>query len=215
MKSVAISISNRMGPCRKKRPALISHLPKSGYDASSLHYFPGFKSFETYTHRLPAWIGGCGQDMEIAQAKYSLGDKNGRLSLMSFPTREIAEECYSKLVNSESSKNNSGIRVKTAGPLVGVLEGPFDPGSAGKILDSIQYSYKVNWIYEKKSKSSTGGVGNTVTILGTVVKSIFFAILLAVFSTGAGLAFAVFRYRSRSRMSKKELDNEVTHLRMR
>jgi hypothetical protein len=215
MKSVAISISNRIGPCRKKRPALISHLPKSGYDASSLNYFPGFKSFETYTHKLPDWIGGCGQDMEIAQAKYSLGDENGRLYLMSFPTKEIAEECYSKLVNPESSKNNSGIRMKSAGPLVGVFEGPVNPVSAGKILDSIQYSYKVNWIYEKKSKSSTGSARNTITILGTVVKSIFFAILLAIFSIGAGFTFAVFRHRSRSRMSKNALDNEITHLRLR
>jgi hypothetical protein len=215
LKSVALSISNRIGQCRKKRPALISHLPKPGYNASSLNYFPGFKSFETYTHKLPAWIGSCGQDMEIAQAKYSMGNETGRLSLMSFPTREIAEECYSKLVTAESSKNISGIRVKAAGPIVGILEGPFDPGAAGKILDSIQYSYKVSWIYEKKAKSSTGGSGNTITILGTVVKSILFAILLSIFSIGAGFVFAVFRYRSRSRMSKNVLDNEITHLRMR
>jgi hypothetical protein len=90
--------------------------------------------------------------MEIAQADYSAGNETGRLSLLSFPTQELAEECHSKLASPASPDRNRGIYVKTSGPLVGILESPMDAGSAKKILDAIQSNYSVNWIYENKTK---------------------------------------------------------------
>ncbi len=216
VRRIATFVSDRLGPRRQKRPALISHLPKSGYDAASLKYFPGFKSFETYAKKLPAWTDGCGRDMEIAQADYSAGGQSGRLSLMSFPTQELAEECASKL----SAAAHPAIYSKNIGPLVGVLQGAIDVDAANNILNAIHYDYSVNWIYEKNAKSqkhakSKSALGIPYSILETVVESILFVVLLAVFSIGAGIAFAVFRFRSRSRMPDSALDDEITHLRMR
>jgi hypothetical protein len=213
LKRVAMSVSNRIGPRQQKRPALISHLPKTGYDPSSVKYFPGLKSFESFTRKLPAWSRICCQDMEIAQAKYGLDGQTGTLSLLYFPTNEIAQDCYSGITATpESAEKDAGkVYVKTAGPLVGILEGPFEPGSANKILNSIQYSYSVQWIYEKKEKPSTIW-GVPVAILGTVVKSVFFVVILAVLSIAAGVAFAFARFNYRRR--NKALDDDINHLKI-
>ncbi len=212
IKQVANSVSRRLGPLQKKIPALISHFPKSGYDASSLKYFPGFKSFESYAKKLPAWIQSCGQDMEIAQAKYSVGNQTGVLSLLSFPTSQIGEGCHSKLAASHAGK----IQLKNSGPIVGVLEGPVDPDLSRKLLDSIQYRYSVQWIYEKKESKPTNLFGIPIRVVEKLVKKSFiFVGLTAVISIIAGLMFAFFRFRFRNRMSKSNLDDTVTHLRMR
>jgi hypothetical protein len=211
IKRVAISMSNRIGQRPGKRPALISHLPKAGLDASTLKYFPGFKSFKTYTRKLPVWTRDCGEDMEIAQARYRENGEAGTLSLLYFPTNELAQDCDSKLTGDFTQNRLSKAYVKTVGPLVGILEGSFDPESANKILNSIQYSYSVQWIYEKKEKPSTIW-GVPVAILGTVVKSVFFVSILAVLSIVAGVVFAFARFNFRRR--KKALDDDINHLKM-
>jgi hypothetical protein len=213
LKQVALSVSNHIGKRQQKRPVLISHFPKIGYDASTVKYFPGFKAFQSYTGKLPGWSRSCGQDMELAQAKYKANSQAGTLSLLYFPTNEMAQDCYSKLTAiPESSQNSSGkIYLRAVGPLVGILEGSLDPGSAANILNSIEYSYSVQWIYEKKEKPSTLW-GVPVAILRTVVKSIFFVGILAVLSIAAGVAFAYARYNYR--MRKKALDDDINHLRM-
>ena len=212
MKRVALSVSNRIGQRPEKRPSLISHLPKTGFDASTVRYFPGFKSFKSYTRRLPGWSRSCGSDMEIAQAKYEVDSQAGTLSLLYFPTNEIAQDCYSKLTATpESSKDSGKVYLKTIGPLVGILEGPLDAGSANKILNSIQYSYSVQWIYEKKAKP-TAIWGVPLAILGTVVKSVFFVGILTILSIAVGVAFAFARFNFRRR--NKALDDDINHLKM-
>jgi hypothetical protein len=205
------SVSRRIGPLQPKRPELISHFPKTGYDASTLKYFPGFKPFQTYVNALPAWIKSCGQDMEIAQAKYSANNQSGALYILSFPTNQMAEACYSTLAGHVDK-----FHIKMTGPLVSVLEGPIDPDSTAKLLDSIQYKYSVQWVYEKKESKPVNIFGIPTSVVGKLVKnSLFFVVVLALLSIGAGLMFAVLRFRVRNRMSKNATDDEITHLRMR
>jgi hypothetical protein len=218
LKRVALWVSERLGQPPKKRPALISHLPKTGLDDSTLRYFPGIKTLATYSKNLPVWMQACGDDMEIVEAKYTMGNNTGALWLMNFPTDQIAEDCSSKLGAIKSSNGADKEYVKSAGPLVGFLSGPFDEDSADKVMNSIQYNYSVQWIYDKNEKlpGKTRNIfGVPPGILKTVVKSIFFVVWLAFLSLAAGVVFAIVRFRTRRKMSKNALDNEITHLRMR
>ncbi len=187
---VAISVSNRIGPQRPKPPSLVAHMPKLGYDASSLRYYPGIKAFEAYPGNAGTNHFRLSPDMEIAQAHYSLNNYTGTLSLLSFPTGPVAEEYFAGLTGSESGARTK-LYTKRAGPIVGVLEGPFDPRTADKILSSIQYSYSIKWIYEKQQPKVMWGI--PAGILGTVVKSLLFVVILAGFSILIGIAVAAFR----------------------
>lgn len=214
LKRVAVSVSNRIGSQRSKPPSLISHLPKLGFDRSSLRYYPGVKAYESYSSRFGSRPLKLAEDAEIAQARYYLDNNSGILTLLSFPTAEVAEEYFEGLTAQASNK----LFAKKAGPIVGILEGPFEPGTADKILSPIRYSYSVQWVYEKGGNPKTVW-GVPTGILTTVVKSLFFVVLLFGFSILAGIGFAAFRVMLKRRRLKRPPghmdETEITRLRMR
>jgi hypothetical protein len=219
LQRTAASISSKIGTTRAKPPALISHFPKIGYDVSSLKYFPGTSSFESFSVNLPGGIPKLDLDLEIAQARYSVKNQTGVLSLLNFPTWEIAEQYYSEMWDPESVKNADGrTYAKRSGPLLAVLEGAFDADTANSVLSSIKYSYSIRWIVEKRAKSNTIW-GVPVGILKTVVQSIFFVVLVGGVSLLAGICIAVFRLVIRRLAPNNPLDRpertEITQLRMR
>jgi hypothetical protein len=215
LKRVAISISNRLGQDKQGIPSLVSHLPKLGFDASSLRYFPGMKSFETYSGKAAGTLLKLDSDMEIVQARYSLENQTGDLILLSFPTTQAADECFTELTDSKPVENNENrTYAKRVGPIVALLEGAFDPAWANKILSPIKHRYSIRWILENKPTTIWGV---PVGILGTVVKSFLFVVLLCVVSIVAGAGLAVFRFVLRGYASHNILDrqSEITRLRLR
>jgi hypothetical protein len=219
LKRLAISVSNQLGARGQKPPPLVKHLPRTGYDASSLRYFPGLKSFESYSGSQAFKSLHLDSDAEIAQARYLLDGQTGVLTLFNFPTPEVGEQYFADFSASSSGENEKDkAYLKRAGPLVAILSGRMGPGSADKILGSISYSYAIRWIYEKpKKKGITWGI--PVRILHTVVKSLFFVILLCVMAIIAGAGFAFLRYVLRRRSSKNAPDwlgqTDSTRLRLR
>jgi hypothetical protein len=218
VKRVAISVSHRIGSGRQAPPSLVSHFPKLGYDASSLRYFTGSKCYESYSGAMADRYLKFRSDMEIAQARYSLENQSGMLSLLSFPTTQVAEEYFAELAGPKSAqKNGPGVYAKRAGPIVALLEGSFDPGPADKILSPLKFSYSIRWIYEKRKPTTIWGV--PAGILGTVVKSLLFVALLCVASVATGVVLAVFRWMLRQYVPNNFLDRpertEITRLRLR
>ncbi len=218
LKRVAFSVSNRIGPQRHSPPQLVSHFPERGYDVLSLRYFVGPHTFNTYCLTAPGGFVRFSSDMELAQARYNFQNHTGVLSLSIFPTPQVADGYFSELPSVGSSPPG-GLRTyaKRAGPLIAILEGSFDPAVAEKILESIEYSYSIRWLYEKPRAKTIWGM--PVAILGTVVNSLLFVALLCLASMAAGLAYAVFRFMLRAYAPRNPLDRpertEITRLRLR
>lgn len=217
VRQAALSISRRIGSERQKPPSLISRLPKTGYDASSLRYFVGAQSFRKYSRSRPEGYARFTSDMELAQARYNLENQEGVLSLSIFPTAEVAEEYFSRLPEL-STAHGAPTRTyaRRTGPLIGILEGSFDPRVADRILGSLNYSYSIRWIYEKPKPKTVWGV--PLVILGTVLNSLLFVAVLCVLSALAGLSYALFRYWLRAVAPQNPLDRpertEITHLKL-
>lgn len=218
LRRIAISVSNRIGPHQNKPPALISHFPALGYDASSLKYIIGPISFESYSSVVANGQLKYSPIMEIAQAGYSLDGHEGTLTLIGFPTSQAAEDYFSGLAEWKSAeKNTSETYAKKVGPLLGFLDGNFDPTAADEIMNSIRYAYSVRWIYEKGNNATTVW-GVPASILGTVVRSLLFVALLCVASVLAGVFFAGIRMMVRRHASKNpdQMDKDGnTYLRIR
>ncbi len=202
---IALAVSNRIGPRQEKPPALIAHFPKLGYDPSSLKYIIGPKSFQSHSSLIANGQLKFDTTMEIAQARYSVEGQNGILSLISFPTSQVADEYFSGLAGPESAEKNRRTYAKKVGPILGILDGSFSPDVAEKIMNSIQYAYSIRWIYEKKLNTATVW-GVPVGILGTVVRSLLFVALLCVLSIFAGIGFAGLRFMARRYESKNAPD---------
>ncbi len=207
-KRVAVSISNRIGTQAKGVPSLVSHFPKAGYGAASLRYFLGPKSYVAYAQGIAGRHVRFESDMEVAQAQYAVQGMRGLLSLVSFPTSQIAEQFFDNAAGLDRSGDNSSkIYLKRAGPLLGILEGTFDPGTADKILGSLQFTYAIKWIYDKNNRSNGKTVwGVPMPILGTVVRSLLLTVLLCGISLFAGVGFAVFRLVLRGYAPRNYLD---------
>jgi hypothetical protein len=215
LKRIALSVSHRIGQSGQNVPSLVARVPKLGLDPSSLRYFPGLKAFEAYSKIKGGWITKLDADMEIVQARYTLEDRAGGLSLLAFPTTQVAEECFESLPSLATGEKSGGATyAKRIGPLVALLDGDLDPNAADRILSSIRHHYSVRWIMEKKPTTIWGV---PVGILGTVIKSLVFVVMLCVVSIVAGAGWALFRLAIRRRASDNILDrqSEITQLRLR
>ena len=202
---VAGSVSNRIGTPEKRLPSLIS-------------LFPETKSFNSFYKKNPDSIIHISPDMEIARSRYKVHKQSGILTLLKFPTHQVAEEYFAEL-SAVASSHETDIRVyfRRIGPLIGVLEGSFNATSANQILSPIQYSYSVQWIYNKYSKSATVW-GIPVTILGSTVLAFFIVVLACSLSILAGFGLAACRLLLRRLIPKNPLDNpkrtEITRLKL-
>jgi hypothetical protein len=218
LKRVALSVGNRIGPRRQSPPSLISHFPRTGYDASSLRYFVGPRSFKSYAITAPGGFVQFTTDMELAQARYSLQNQTGVLSLSIFPTAQVAEGYFSELGDLQATRDDGrSTHIKRTGPLIAILEGSYDSGIARQILDPIEYSYSIRWIYEKPKPKTVWGIPSA--ILGTVVNSLLFVVLLCLVSILLGSGYALFRVWLRGAAPRNPLDRpertELTRLKMR
>jgi hypothetical protein len=218
---VALSVSNRIGPREKSIPLLISRFPKDGLDASSLRYFLGPIALGTYSVNILGSRPDFGPETEIAQARYSQGGESGSLSLISFPTNQAAESYFNSVSpRDEPSRGNGSPRsyAKRVGPIVGVLEGQFDPAAADKILRPLQFSYSIRWIYDKNNRNAATIWGVPVGILGTVVRSLLLTALLCGLSLLLGIGMAAFRVLLRGYAPNNFLDRpertEIIRLRL-
>ena len=215
---VAVSVSNRIGAPEGKLPSLIALLPEAGLDISSLRYFPGTKSFTSYFKSNSDSIVHILSDMEIARARYDRNNQSGILSLLKFPTHQLAEEYFAELSLVEPTYDkNSRVYFRRVGPLLGVLEGSFNSETAEDILSPIQYSYTVQWIYNKSAKSTTVW-GIPVSILSSTVLAFFIVVVACISSILAGIGLAACRFLLRRLFPKNPLDNpkrtEITRLKL-
>lgn len=214
---VAESVSNRIGPAESKRPALLSYLPETGFQADSLQYFPAIAAYETFLGVSPRDSVAQSFEMEIARANYEEGGFSGELFLMKFPTEEMAEEYFEHLSSSAREDTDSRIYFSRSGPLLSKLEGSFPSRNAINILDLIRYGYSVQWIKDRNSRATVVW-GIPVQILNTTVLSFFFVLFLCIFCIIVGSILAGLRILLRVWLPQNPLDDpkrtEITRLKL-
>jgi hypothetical protein len=213
---VARSVSARIGPREDRLPALVSRLPEPGRDHATLQYFPGLAPLLTHSAgRMPDYVRP-GIDMEIARARYALDGSWGTLTLLDFPTPQIAEAYFEEFAPRAAPGAGARLYGRQAGPLVAFLEGELAPAAAAKVLDQVRYSYSVRWLED--DKGSPGILwGVPLPLLQTIVHSLIFVMLLAAASllAGALVAVCVFRRRQRRLKTERVADDDAVFTRLR
>ncbi len=202
---VARSVGNRIAR-REHEPSLIANLPKLGLDPVSLRYCLGPLAFARYAQPVAGKSIEFRDELEIAQAGYSLENQTGILSLVGFPTVQLADEYFESLFGLMGSNSQAQLYFKKSGPMLAILEGNFAPRTADRLLGSIEFSYSVKWIYDARNRASDGMWGVSTGLMGTVVRSLAFTGLLAGLSLLAGGLFATFRILLRGYAPNNLLD---------
>jgi hypothetical protein len=212
-------------------PPILANLPQKDMDGQSTHYALGPASYAGPAGSanpgtvLPPSLIGFERGAETATASYKLESGPATLTLINYPTPQMAAaqarriDEYLKAGNNAQhpftkplqDSNPAALEVRRSGPLVAVVSGDPIPDDAHKLLETVHY--------EADMSSLPGGPNHEVQnfaklILGIVVLVIVMfaaAVVVAIFLGGGRAAFRVMRGKPASTM----FDDEFTRLDLR
>ena len=146
LRDLAATLPKIGGP-KGASPLLPTLLPQQGLVPDSVRYAVGPAGYAAMGGTLPPSILGFEKSAEAVTAEYSVHGGKGVLTLLLFPTPEIAGSRGRAV---ESALNASGERAGTArlrriGPLVALARGGFTPEEAQTLLDYVHLHQEVTW----------------------------------------------------------------------
>jgi len=205
---VARSISNRIDEHAESRPALLKHFPADGLDTASIRYGLGPIAVREYLQPIAGRYLDFPALVETAQAFYAADAASGILTLISFPTMQLAEDYYEMQlpVLIDGSSPAQQLFARRAGTIIAILEGTFGPLRADMLLGSLEYEYTITWIYDINRQRAQSFWDMPFGIMDTVVRSIVLVSLLCVLSIIAGVVLAILRIGLRTYAPHNILD---------
>lgn len=177
---------------RKSLPPLVPTLfPKSGYDAATLRYSLGPVGYRDMGGILPANILAWDKSAEIGIATYSGKSGHGTLTLLMYPTPEIAGivgRAIEQFINQRGPATFGTVKLRRIGPLLGMTSGDFTPEQAQALVGSIQLNQQVTFDKDMGPLFHVE-IRKTVTLLQSIAiftgLLILAALVLGVFLGGA------------------------------
>ncbi len=126
--------------------------PKTGYDEAALRYALGPVGYKAMGGVLPAEILGWDKSAEAGIAPYSGRAGHGTLTLLMYPTPQIAGDrgrAIERAVNQQIAKDGPAalgtVKLKRLGPLVEMTQGAFTPDQALALLASVKLNQEVTF----------------------------------------------------------------------
>lgn len=173
-------------------PPLPSYLPQGSLESQSTHYALGVESYTRSGGVLPPSLIDFTRGAETLTANYHLHSGDGTLTIISYPTpqlagdRERAIDTFLKAGNSPQAawsqslveSNPASLQVRRSGPYVAVTNGNFSAEDAHRLLGNINYQAEVTWSQIPISEAGktarlmlgifalTGILGGTAILLG-------------------------------------------------
>lgn len=115
-------------------PSLPGYLPKTGLDTASVRYAIGPAAYQQMGGALPADAIGFSEDAEAVTATYGAANARGTLTLILYPTPQIAA-AHRKTI--DALAQSSALMTKQSGPLVAVVSRGYP--QAQKLLDAVRF----------------------------------------------------------------------------
>jgi hypothetical protein len=141
-------------------PSLPGYLPKSHAVENSAKYILGPQALVAQKGPLTSEQIDFSHDPEILMQDYSSASGPLTLTLIQYPTPQIAGERLRALQSAEQSSPHS-LLVRRSGPLVDVVTGAVGSSEAHALLNSVNYEAEVTW-NEATSMSKRDNIGNLI-----------------------------------------------------
>jgi hypothetical protein len=168
-------------------PSLPGYLPKQSYEKSTLKYVIGPAALEKVESPVPADLVDFKAGAELVLAKYTGSAGSGTLTLISYPTPQIAAEHLKRVDAAQGAKASaSPMANKRTGPIVAVVSGPFSRSEAQSLLSSVNYDADVTW-------NQNTYVDKRNNLANLLVNVIWLCAILVGLMLVAGLAFGGLR----------------------
>lgn len=141
-------------------PTLPEYLPKKDAVDNSAKYILGPQALLATKAAVTAEQVDFSHDPEILSQDYTSKDGPLTLTLIEYPTPQIARERVKALQAEEQSNPNSALSRRT-GPIVEVVTGAVGSSEAKTLINSVNYEAEVTWD-EATSVSKRDNVGNLI-----------------------------------------------------
>ena len=170
-------------PNAAQPPGLPRWLPQPSFIEHSVKYALGPKSYDQIGAPLPASAIDFSRSAEVVTALYKSDAGNARLTLISYPTPQIAGAQLKVIEQSRPSFEVAGagnFQVKRTGPLLAIVSGEVSQSEAKSLLASVNYEADVTF-NEPTFLSKRDNIGNLiVAAFGLVGFILVVALILGV-----------------------------------
>lgn len=140
-------------------PSLPGFLPRTDLEPTHTRYSLGPESYTRSGGVLPASLVDFSKSPEILSGGFNLRSGEGTLTIIEYPTPQIAAEreraiaAYLKAGNQPrqpftdalEKSNTQALATRRSGLLVAITSGGFDAADAHKLLDKVNYEASVTW----------------------------------------------------------------------
>ena len=134
-------------------PTLPSYLPADSLDKSTVRYAIGPAAYTLGGGVLPPEMLDFSRDAEVVTAQYTLHGDTGTLTLIEYPTPQIAihtEQMLDALLKGPlpvtlQRSSAAALGVRRSGPIVALTSGNFSGAEAQSLLAQIKYQADVTW----------------------------------------------------------------------
>jgi len=183
-------------------PNLDTYLPAQHLERTSLRYALGPQSYALGGGVLPVTLVDFARGAEVVAAPYDAADGMGLLTLIEYPTPQIAMDreralrSYLQTGNTAqnvwtqalASSTPSALQVHRSGPIVAVTSGDFSAAEAQDVLGHLHYEADVTWNNPKGYISDASKLGRLIVGIFTLVGILGGTALLIGFFFGGGRA---------------------------
>lgn len=194
-------------------PTLPDYLPVKSLDRMSIRYAIGPAGYAKSGGVLPPDAIAFNRDAEAVTAQYSTSSGQGTLTLLEFPTPQMAikaENSLSALIKGSlpatlRQSNTTALGVRRAGPLVAFTNGKFSADDAHTLLNQVKYQANITW---NQSRGSNSEIKNAASMLiGIAYLTAILAVcalLLGFFLGGGRAAWRVMRGKPASSVYEQD-----------
>ncbi len=198
--AVLAGLMPKVGGGASVPPSLPHYLPTANLDASTVRYAIGPAAYAQMGGAVPASNVDFDLDAEAMTAQYTIAGAPAKLTLIMYPTPQIAEG-HLKTMQSAMP----GLNAKRSGPLVALVSGALSADKAQAFLDSIHFNDIVT-INHPEGYVSEGAKMYRLLFGITMLTMILVcaAVFLGLFLGGGRALLRVIRGKTASALSEEE-----------
>ncbi len=146
-KQLRVSLPKIGGP-HSQLPMAPSLLLEKGLAASTVRYALGPEGYTAMGGQLPVGILGFEKSGEIITAEYTTRSGKGLVTLLLYPTPQIAGICgraVEAAINADRSRFGTTVRMRREGPMVVLVTGGFSTAEAQTLVEGTHLHDQLSW----------------------------------------------------------------------